>query len=199
MPILYNKTADFLLSKEYPGVKQLTLSLSWRERSTDGADFDLDACAFLLDYSNEVPMHSEFVFYNNLRSGDGSVILDGDERTGSATKQAALVCEELKIDLTQVRPDIQKIIFVVTLFEGNERYQNFGMVSDAWVSIKDAVNNKEIAKIDLSEDAAEQNSLVFTGLFRSGSDWQFKTIEKGFEGGLAVIAKKYGVGIRPTN
>jgi tellurium resistance protein TerD len=56
------------------------VGLGWDPRATDGTQFDLDASAFLLNASGKVRGEADFIFYNQLKSPDGSVEHTGDNR-----------------------------------------------------------------------------------------------------------------------
>jgi tellurium resistance protein TerD len=83
MAINLQKGGNANLSREVPGLSRVLIGLGWNARSTSGDDFDLDASAFLLSESGKVRSDSDFIFYNNKRSADGSVEHKGDNRTGA--------------------------------------------------------------------------------------------------------------------
>ena len=83
MAISLNKGGNLSLSKTDPSLTQVLVGLGWDARATDGVDFDLDASAFLLTESGKVRGDADFIFYNNLKSTDGSVEHTGDNRTGA--------------------------------------------------------------------------------------------------------------------
>ncbi|MBW8901655.1 MAG: TerD family protein, partial [Massilia sp.] len=83
MAISLQKGGNVNLSKEAPGLSKMVVGLGWDVRSTDGAAFDLDGAVFLLSNAGKVRSDADFVFYNNLKSVDGSVVHSGDNRTGA--------------------------------------------------------------------------------------------------------------------
>ena len=123
MAVNLSKGGRVSLSKEAPGLSKILVGLGWDTNSSDtGAEFDLDASAFLLGASGKVENEKNFVFYNNLTSADGSVVHTGDNRTGEGDDEA------IKIDLSKISPNVKEIDIVVTIHEANARRQNFGMV-----------------------------------------------------------------------
>ena len=83
MAISLQKGGNVNLSKEAPSLKKLVIGLGWDPRATDGAAFDLDGSAFLLKADGKVRSDADFIFYNNLKSTDGSVVHAGDNTSGS--------------------------------------------------------------------------------------------------------------------
>nr|WP_315015333.1 TerD family protein [uncultured Campylobacter sp.] len=83
MAVNLSKGGRVSLSKEAPGLSKILVGLGWDTNTSDtGAEFDLDASAFLVGASGKVENEKNFVFYNNLVSADGSVVHTGDNRTG---------------------------------------------------------------------------------------------------------------------
>jgi tellurium resistance protein TerD len=191
MSISLAKGANVSLSKEEPGLRQILIGLGWDVRTTDGADFDLDASAFLLGASGKVRGDHDFIFYNQLRSADGSVEHTGDNRTGVGDGDD----EALKVDLTRLPPEIQRIAVAVTIHEADARRQNFGMVQNAFIRIANTATDREIARYDLTEDCSTETALVFGEVYRHGEDWKFRAVGQGYKGGLAPLARNFGVNI----
>ncbi len=191
MAISLQKGGNVNLSKEAPGLTQLKVGLGWDVRATDGAAFDLDGAVFLLNSSGKVRSDSDFIFYNNLKSADGSVVHSGDNRTGQGEGDD----ETVSIDLTKVPADVDKVVLGVTIHEAESRRQNFGMVGKAFIRCVNAANNQEIARYDLSEDSSTEGAMIFGEVYRNGADWKFRAIGQGFAGGLGPLARNYGVNV----
>lgn len=188
MAINLAKGGNINLSKEAPGLKLLTVGLGWDARATDGSPFDLDASVFLLNASGKVRGTSDFIFYNNLKSADGSVVHNGDNRIGDVAGDD----ETISIDLAKVPADVEKISFCVTIHDGETRKQNFGSVNKAFVRAVNAEGNSELARYDLSEDSSVETAMIFGELYRAGTDWKFKAVGQGFKGGLGPLAASFG-------
>lgn len=191
MAVSLQKGGNVSLSKEAPGLKAVTVGLGWDARATDGADFDLDASVFLLGENGKVRSHSDFVFFNNLKSGDGSVEHLGDNLTGEGEGDD----EQVKIQLDAVPADVTRIVFTVTIHEAEARKQNFGQISNAFIRIVNQDGEKELARYDLSEDFSTETALVFGEVYRHNSDWKMKAIGQGYAGGLGALAKVHGVNV----
>jgi tellurium resistance protein TerD len=191
MSISLSKGGNVSLSKEEPGLAQILVGLGWDTRSSDGADFDLDASAFLLAAGDRVRSDADFIFYNNLKSSDGSVAHTGDNRTGEGDGDD----EALKVDLGRVPTDVQKIAVAVTIHEGEGRRQNFGMVANAFIRVVNDATGREIARYDLSEDASVETAMIFGEVYRHGAEWKFRAVGQGYKGGLGPLARNYGVNI----
>lgn len=191
MAISLQKGGNVSLSKEAPSMSKMIIGLGWDVRATDGADFDLDGSAFLLNESGKVRSDADFIFYNQNKSADGSVEHTGDNRTGEGDGDD----EQIIIDLGKVPADVQKIAISVTIHDAEARGQNFGMVSSAFIRCINADGNSEIARFDLSEDASVETAMIFGEIYRHNGEWKFKAIGQGFKGGLGPLAKNYGVNV----
>ncbi|MBG6221667.1 MULTISPECIES: TerD family protein [unclassified Janthinobacterium] len=189
MAISLQKGGNVNLSKEAPNLKKIIVGLGWDPRSTDGATFDLDGSAFLLKTDGKVRGDSDFIFYNNLKSTDGSVLHTGDNTTGEGEGDD----ERIEIDLTRVPADIDRISISVTIHDADARRQNFGMVSKAFIRCLNAEGEKEIARYDLSEDSSTETAMIFGEIYRYNGEWKFKAIGQGFNGGLGPLARSFGV------
>ncbi|WP_267351478.1 TerD family protein [Sphingomonas carotinifaciens] len=191
MSVSLSKGGNVSLSKEEPGLSRILIGLGWDTRTTDGTDFDLDASAFLLGTGDRVRGDADFIFYNNLRSADGSVEHTGDNRTGEGDGDD----EALKVDLATVPSDVQKIAVSVTIHEGEQRRQSFGMVSNAFIRVVNDVTGREIARYDLSEDASTETAMIFGEVYRHNGEWKFRAVGQGYKGGLAPMARNFGVNV----
>ena len=191
MAISLSKGGNVSLSKEAPGLKKAVLGLGWDARATDGQDFDLDASVFLLGSNGKVRSDQDFIFYNNLKSTDGSVEHMGDNRTGAGEGDD----ETIKVNLASVPPDVEKIAIAVTIHEAETRKQNFGMVSNAFIRLVNEEDGKEVVRYDLGEDFSTETAVIFGELYRHGSDWKFRAVGQGYAGGLGPLARNYGVNI----
>ncbi|MES2321718.1 MAG: TerD family protein [Pseudomonadota bacterium] len=189
MAISLQKGGNVNLSKEAPGLTKVIIGLGWDPRATDGAAFDLDGSAFMQKADAKVRGDSDFIFYNNLKSTDGSVVHLGDNTTGQGEGDD----EKLTVDLSKVPPEVDKISFCVTIHDAEARKQSFGMVSKAFIRCVNADGEKEIVRYDLSEDSSTETAMIFGELYRAGAEWKFKAIGQGFKGGLGPLARSFGV------
>ena len=191
MAISLQKGGNVSLSKAAPGLKKVRFGLGWDLRKTDGSAFDLDASAFVLDGNGKVLSDQQFVFYNNTQDPSGAVKHLGDNRTGEGEGDDEVV----EIGLGQLTPDTAKVAFVVTIHDAEARRQNFGQVANAYIRALNAEGEQEIARYDLSEDASIETAMIFGELYRHNEEWKFKAIGQGYAGGLAAVARDYGVNL----
>ncbi len=191
MSVSLSKGGNVSLTKEAPGMTKVLVGLGWDARTTTGDDFDLDASAIMLKPDGKVLSDQHFIFFNNTSSPDGSVEHTGDNLTGEGEGDD----ETIKVDLTSVAADVDKIVFPVTIYDGEARHQGFGQVRNAFIRIVDESGNTEIARYDLTEDASTETAMVFGELYRSGSEWKFRAVGQGYSAGLAGIARDFGVNV----
>ena len=189
MALSLTKGGNLSLTKEAPGMTKVLVGLGWDARSTDGQDFDLDASAFLLKADGKVRADSDFIFYNQLKSVDGSVEHTGDNRTGEGDGDD----EAIKVDLSKIPADIHKIAFTVTIHEAEARRQSFGQVRNAFIRIVNQDTNVEVGRYDLAEDASTETAMIFAELYRHGAEWKFRAVGQGFKGGLKPLAESFGL------
>ena len=174
------------LTKKNPGLKRVILGAGW-DVATMGQDFDLDIAAFLLNNNNKVArIPDDVIFFNNME-GQG-IRLEGDNRTGAGEGDD----ERIQIDLSMIRNDIAKIIFVVTNHNAQLKRQTFGMVENSYVRLLDAENDeKEVCRFNLKENGSTVTSVIFAELYRDGNEWRFKAIGDGKIADLNGILSLY--------
>lgn len=190
MSVSLSKGGRVSLSKEAPGLKNIKIGLGWDTNATDtGSDFDLDASIFMLDATNKATADSDFIFFNNLKSTDGSVVHEGDNLTGEGDGDD----EMINIDLSKVDPKYISLAITVTIHEAEARKQNFGQVSNAFVRVINAADNKELAKFELDEDYSAETAVLFGTLYLKSGEWRFKAEGSGFNSGLKGFCDTYGI------
>jgi tellurium resistance protein TerD len=191
MGVSLSKGGNVSLSKQAPNLKAVTVGLGWDARTTTGADFDLDASALICGADGRVLSDRHFVFFNNLKSPDGSVEHTGDNLTGDGDGDD----ESIKVDLAAVPQDVAKVVFPVSIYEPEQRGQNFGQISNAFIRIVNQADGVELARYDLSEDASSETAMIFGELYRHGAEWKFRAVGQGYASGLPGIATDFGVNI----
>ncbi|MCX4824719.1 MULTISPECIES: TerD family protein [unclassified Streptomyces] len=191
MGVSLSKGGNVSLSKEAPGLTAVVVGLGWDVRSTTGTDFDLDASALLVDANGKVVSDQHFVFFNNLKSPEGSVEHTGDNLTGEGEGDD----EQIKVNLAGVPAEVDKIVFPVSIHEGESRQQSFGQVRNAFIRVVNQAGGAELARYDLSEDASTETAMVFGELYRNAAEWKFRAVGQGYASGLRGIAQDFGVNI----
>ena len=145
----------------------------------------------MLNADGRVRSDSDFIFYNNLRSSDGSVEHTGDNLTGEGEGDD----EAIKVSVNAVPADVDKLVVAVTIHDAANRGQNFGQVENAFIRIVNDENNVEIARYDLSEDASVETAMIFGEVYRHGDEWKFRAVGQGYTGGLGPLAQSYGINV----
>ncbi|MEW1551011.1 TerD family protein [Streptomyces tsukubensis] len=191
MGVSLSKGGNVSLTKAAPGLTAVTVGLGWDIRTTTGADFDLDASALLTNSEGKVAGDGNFVFFNNLKSPDGSVEHTGDNLTGEGEGDD----EQIKVNLAAVPADVDKIVFPVSIYDAESRQQSFGQVRNAFIRVVNQADNNELARYDLTEDASTETAMVFGELYRHGAEWKFRAIGQGYASGLRGIAQDFGVNV----
>ena len=197
------------LKKEFGGLTRVLIGLGWDVKKFDnGADFDLDASAFVLGANGKVRTEKDFIFYGNLDSADetpnanaqhdgqGFVHHTGDNRTGDGTGDD----EVITVDFSRIPQDVEKIAITVTIYQAKTRKQTFGQVSNAFVRLakmkdKDDFKGEDLLRFDLDEDFSTETALVVCELYRHDNSWKFSAVGSGFNGGLAALASHYGLSV----
>ncbi|MDL4771344.1 MULTISPECIES: TerD family protein [Thermomonosporaceae] len=191
MGVSLSKGGNVSLTKQAPGLTAVTVGLGWDLRTTTGTDFDLDASAMVLDASGKILTDQHFVFFNNLKSPDGSVEHTGDNTTGAGEGDD----EQIKVDFAAMAPTAERVAFSVSIHEADSRSQNFGQVRNAYIRVANQSGGEELARYDLTEDASMETAMVFGELYRAGTEWKFRAVGQGYASGLAGIATDFGVNI----
>ena len=191
MPVInLKKGSGVSLKKEHPALKKIHVGLGW---DTISDTVDLDVSAFALDLSSGKPPltnESNFVFYNNLSTKDGSIKHMGDNRTGDGDGDD----EVILVDLDKVTSDVGEIAFIVTIYNENT-INTFKDVSNAFIRIVNDDTKVEIARYSLNENFGGNLAVQFGSIIRNGKDWDFTAVGTGYNVGLEEILAQYGLKI----
>lgn len=192
MAVNLSKGQKVSLTKGNPGLSKIVVGLGWDTNKYDGGfAFDLDAAAFLLGANGKVTSDADFIFYGNLKHGSGAVEHMGDNLTGDGDGDD----EQIKVNLSAIPANIEKIGFTVTIYDAETRKQNFGQVSNAYIRVFDEASNTELIRYDLGEDFSIETAVVVGEMYRNNGEWKFNAIGSGFQGGLEALCKNYGVNV----
>lgn len=192
MAVCLTKGQKVDLTKGNPGLTKLLIGLGWDVNKYDGGgEFDLDAAAFLCAENGKVRSDADFVFYSNTKHASGAVEHTGDNRTGEGEGDD----EAIQVDLSLVPADITTISFTATIYDAENRHQNFGQVSNAYIRVVDQANGTELIRYDLGEDFSIETAIVVGSLYRNGSEWKFNAVGSGFQGGLHALCQNFGVNV----
>lgn len=185
-----SKGGSIDLKKVDDTLDELMFGLFWdSNRFNTGGDFDCDSSVFLLGADGKCAGMQDFIFYGHLTHDSGAVIHHGDNRTGAGDGDD----ETIDVILSKVPADKEKLVFVVTIYEADQRGQNFGGVENSGIRLVNKKTGQEIARVDLNENFSFETAVVFAELYRYNGSWKFKAIESGFNGGLAAACASYGL------
>ena len=189
MPISLSKGQKVDLTKGNPGLKSIMVGLGWDVNAFDsGADFDLDAAAFMLGANGRCPTEKEFIFYGNLEHSSESVKHMGDNLTGAGEGDD----EQIIVDLSKIPAEYDRIVLVVNIYEAMKRNQHFGMIQNAFIRLVDGRNNNEMCKYNLTDDYSGMTAVIFGEVYRHNGEWKFNAIGQGTnDPGLGQLANRY--------
>ena len=179
------------LTKTKPSLKNIRVGLGWNEGNIN---IDLDASVFAcaLDRKSQPKILTErhFVFYNNLATPNGSIVHSGDDRSGGDGDENG-DCETIRIDLDKIEREVTELSFFVTIHEGIEKRQHFGMLSNAYIRIYDDNTNDTICEYKLDNQYDKITSVQFGSVIRDVNGWTFNAVGAGYKLGLGDIVNQY--------
>jgi tellurium resistance protein TerD len=174
--------------REKINVQSFKVGLGWdSNQNATGEAFDVDASVFLLGTNGKLISDNHFVFFNNLKSPDESVIHSGDNLTGDGDGDD----EQILIDFSKISNDVTEITFVVTIHKAAEKRQNFGQIRNSFIRIINQQNNEEIVKYELDEDFSIETAVEFGRIYKRNDEWKFEAVGIGMKGGLQDYLNKY--------
>lgn len=188
------------LVKKNPGLKTLMVGLAWdpigqkkqpKEQKPKGFlgrlfgggqeedsapvseyDFDADASVILYDANNK---HVETVYFGNKESSNKSIVHGGDNLTGEGEGDD----EVIMVNLNNVPEKVNKLVFVVNIYQGHKRNQDFSMVENARIRLLNNDNQSELARYNLTDDYQGKQAIYVGEVVRSNGDWSFKALGVG--------------------
>lgn len=194
MGVSLSKGGNVSLTKEAgaAGLSAITVGLGWDARTTTGQEFDLDASAIgVAGATGKAVSDSFFIFFNNLSSPDGVIVHTGDNTTGEGDGDD----EAINVNLATADAGLDKIVFLVSIYDADARAQSFGQVRNAFIRVVNQANGTELARYDLTEDASTETAMVFGEVYRNGAEWKFRAVGQGYASGLKGIAQDFGVNV----
>lgn len=190
MSVSLTKGQRIDLTKGRPSLKKVIIGLGWDVNQYDGeADFDLDASVFMTKKNGKVGSDDDFIFYGNTQHNTKSVIHTGDNRTGDGDGDD----ETIKVKLDAIPDDYTTLSVAVTIYDAENRLQNFGMVNNSYVRLIDDETGEELLRYDLSEDFSTETAIIVAEIYKKNGEWKFKAVGSGYNGGLASLCRRYGI------
>ncbi|MFT5618284.1 MAG: tellurium resistance protein TerD [Arenicella sp.] len=185
MAISLAKGGRFNLTKKEPSLSKIMIGLGWELKS--GTQLDLDASVFMVGANGKLPSDEYFVFYNNLKSPDGSVQHTGDNRTGAGDGDDEMILANLPLISSQVN----EILITVSVHDGVTKGHNFGMLNDAYIRVVDVDSKREILRYDLDSENPSDTDMEFGKLQRVNGEWNFVATGNGSTKGLQGYVDAY--------
>ena len=185
MAISLKKGNSFNLSKKEPGLEKIMIGLGWEVKS--GNTLDLDASVFMLGSNGKLIAEEYFVFYNNLKSPDGSLQHTGDNRTGKGDDDDEMVLANMPL----INASVTDILITVSIHEADARRHNFGLLDEAYIRIMDVNTKREILRYDLDAQFSGNTDVEFGRLQRMGNEWSFIASGIGSNQGLQGYVDAY--------
>lgn len=187
------------LTKGKAGLTNILVGLGWDPVSQGGgflgklfgggggADVDCDASVLMLK-NDKFTENKDLIYFGNLKSKCGSVEHTGDNLTGEGDGDD----EQVLVNLSKVPGNVNKLVFVVNIYDALRRNQHFGMIQNAYIRIVDRSNNQELVKYNLKDDYAGKTSLIVGELYRHENEWKFAALGNGTnDAKLADITRNY--------
>ncbi|MEC0984205.1 TerD family protein [Bacillus safensis] len=199
MAITLEKGQRIDLTKGKTGLTNILVGLGWDPVSKGGgflgklfgggggADVDCDASVLMLK-NDKFTENKDLIYFGNLKSKCGSVEHTGDNLTGEGDGDD----EQVLVNLSKVPGNVNKLVFVVNIYDALRRNQHFGMIQNAYIRIVDRSNNQELVKYNLKDDYAGKTSLIVGELYRQENEWKFAALGNGTnDAKLADITRNY--------
>lgn len=199
MAITLEKGQRIDLTKGKAGLTNILVGLGWDPVSQGGgflgklfgggggADIDCDASVLMLKNDKFVE-NKDLIYFGNLKSKCGSVEHTGDNLTGEGDGDD----EQVLVNLSKVPGNVNKLVFVVNIYDALRRNQHFGMIQNAYIRIVDRSNNRELVKYNLKDEYAGKTSLIVGELYRHENEWKFVAVGNGTnDAKLADITRNY--------
>ena len=177
------------LTKE-TGLRKVMVGLGWDEAQQKKGGFfkalfsvkpqpiDCDASCILLGADGKVlsnNLNETVVYFNNLRHSSGAIVHQGDNLTGEGEGDD----EQILVDLSKVPENVDKLVFVVNIYDANQRGQHFGMIENAFIRLVDVNKNTEICRYSLTDDYSGMTGMIAGEIYRQDGEWKFNAIGQG--------------------
>lgn len=185
MAINLQKGQKIDLRKSNPGLSSITVGLGWDPIKSSGGFFkslmggqqnvDCDASVFMLNSQGKLESNNDLIYFGNLKSASNAVVHTGDNITGDGDGDD----EQVLVNLDKVPAHIDKLLFVVNIYNCVARKQHFGMIQNAFIRVVDNSTKKEVVRYNLSDDYSSKTALIVGTIYRQGNTWQFSAVGEG--------------------
>lgn len=174
------------LTKGNAGLNQIMVGLGWEPVSGGKGllsalfgggqkDFDCDAAVIMLSEGDKLASNKDVVYFGNLTHQSNSVCHRGDNLTGDGAGDD----EQIFIDLKNVPSHIQRLIFVVNIYDCINRKQDFGMIKNAFIRVVDNATKQEMLRFNLTDNYQGYTALEVGEVYRHNGEWKFASVGNG--------------------
>lgn len=185
MSINLQKGQKIDLTKGNDQIKKLIIGLGWDAVKKGTHNVDCDTSVLILDSNEKL---KEMVYFGNKTSSNKSIMHSGDNLTGLGDGDD----EVIVVDIPNLPTDVNKLMFVVNIYKCDDRNQDFGLVSNAYIRILNESTKAELARFNLSEDYAGRTALIAGEIYRYNGEWKFNALGQGTnDKSLKEMANKY--------
>ncbi len=162
-----------------PG-ETLTIAFDW---TATGRDVEADASAYLLTAAGKVRGDADMVFYNQPEGGSGGIRFVSGSGKGM-----------FEVDLPRLPGDVERIVFCVTIHEAQAKRQTLALLDGAQITVAPRGGSPDLHFRPLLGGATEA-AMTFGELYRRNGQWKFRAVGQGFNGGLAPLARSFGIDV----
>lgn len=183
MAINLQKGQKINLTKGGGGLRFVMVGLGWDEAkqrrgffAPKPAPIDCDASVILCGANGKLlnpnNITESCVYFGNLRDKSDSIIHQGDNLTGAGEGDD----EQIMVNLQKIPAYIDKMVFVVNIYDARPRNQHFGMIKNAFIRLVDMDKSQEICRFNLSENYNNMTGLIAGEIYRRNGEWKFNAI-----------------------
>lgn len=159
------------------GAGSIHFSLSGEPSSYKG---QLDLCVFLLTESGRVTGDDGFIFYGHM-----------NDAAGAATLQPALA--SVVIDTARLNALVTRLVVAVSIDVNAGPARSFGQFTSLTVTARTQTGEY---RFPLVIGGMSESALILAELYLRNGAWKLRALGHGFAGGLAPLAKNYGVDVQ---
>lgn len=134
-------------------------------------DIDIDASVILLE-NDKFTSNANLIYYGNKTSQSGAVKHSGDNLTGEGEGDD----ETIYTNLSKIPSNINRLVYVVNIYNCNARKQHFGMIADAYIKIYDDTTGKVLCQYDLSDSYDGYTGIYVGEIYRYNNEWKFTAL-----------------------
>ncbi|MFD8195250.1 TerD family protein [Streptomyces wuyuanensis] len=142
--------------------------------------YEIDVVAFLLDEDEQVACDGDFVFYGAPESPAGTVRL----LTGGPAEQT------IALDLASLPPATRKVVVAAAI----DGAATFGAVGAIQIGVAAGSSGAPLARATL-DAATTERTMLLAEIYRRGPVWRLRAVGQGYDHGLDVLVRGYGVDV----